>query len=111
MTDFDHLCKNIQRPLRHDALSVNRRRFLQFTALGAGATAASGFLSAPGAMASTLGVSAAAPNDGILVVVGLRGGIDGLNVLGPIDSGRYRDLRPRLGLDPAAVGRIGEGLA
>ncbi len=111
MNNFDDLCKNLQRPLRHDALTVNRRKFLQFTALGAGATAAAGFLSAPGVMAGPLGVTAGNPTDGIVVLVGLRGGIDGLNVLTPIDQGRYRDLRPRLSLDPAAVHRIGGGLA
>lgn len=110
MTDYKEICKELNRPLRHDHLTVNRRRFLQFSAVGAGTTAAAGLLSAPGAMAETLNVQGAGSGQGIVVVVGLRGGNDGLNTVIPVDSGAYHDLRPRLGYRPDEVHRIGSGL-
>lgn len=39
----------------------------------------------------------------LLVLIELRGGCDGLNVVVPVDSGVYHDLRPRLALRPEAV--------
>lgn len=39
----------------------------------------------------------------LLVLIELRGGCDGLNVVVPVDSGVYHDLRPRLALKPEAV--------
>jgi uncharacterized protein (DUF1501 family) len=47
----------------------------------------------------------------LLVLVELRGGNDGLNTVVPVDDGRYRDLRPRLALDPDAIVRLAPGCA
>ena len=46
----------------------------------------------------------------LLVLIELRGGNDGLNTLVPADSGRYRDLRPRLALSGDAVTSFDSGL-
>jgi len=87
-----------------DAWAVDRRRFLQLIGMGAGA----GLLSGP---TSTLldrfvlghdpSAWAAGPvgvNDGILLVIGMFGGNDGLNTVVPYNDGLYYDQHRQLAI-------------
>ena len=86
----------------------SRRRFLQYTAAG---TAIAGLgLAAPG-RASALASSATSPVDGVLVVIQLSGGNDGLNTVAPVEDGSYHSLRRGAALDPEQALPLGEGLA
>ncbi len=70
---------------------LSRRRFLQLSALGAGtAIVAPSWLGDVAGAAAPLG-----PTDGILVLVMMGGGNDGLDTLIPHGDGRYYDLRRR----------------
>ena len=80
---------------------LTRRRFLQL-----GAAAAAGTLTASqlAPLRRLLGISSSggdAEPEGILVVVYLDGGNDGMNTLVPLSDGRYHDLRRRIAI-PAA---------
>jgi uncharacterized protein (DUF1501 family) len=87
-----------------------RRRFLQGV-LAAGGIAAAGlptWLSDAAAGA----VSPLGPTDGVLCVVMLLGGNDGLNTLAPISGtarGQYEGLRPKLGLAASSLLPVGDG--
>ena len=83
-----------KRIIRHPGSRLSRRRFLQMSGAAAG-TAAMGLTFAP----SALGGPA---NQKVLVYVFLRGGIDGLSLLPPIDGtdyGHYVDARDRTLVD------------
>ncbi|OZM71233.1 hypothetical protein CFN78_20745 [Amycolatopsis antarctica] len=91
--------------------SLTRRRFL----IGSG-VAGAGVLAA-GATAVTLPELMNAAQDtpladgaGVLVVVTLYGGNDGLNTVIPAGDGAYQDARPELAYQPDEVLDIGEGL-
>lgn len=78
---------------------MNRRRFLQL----AGATAGGAAL---GPMLSRLQAFAAPPigaTDGVLVLVALDGGNDGLNTLVPYGDPRYYQLRNRIAIPATQV--------
>jgi septum formation protein len=78
-----------------------RRRFLQYSAMGAGAVAVTPYLSRLQAFAAT----PVADNQGILVTINLAGGNDGLNTVVPIGNSAYNALRPTLKIaSPLAVG-------
>jgi uncharacterized protein (DUF1501 family) len=79
---------------------MQRRDFLSALALGAGVVLPLG----PGAWAAT----AASPTRKKLVVVMLRGAVDGLNVVAPVGDENYLRLRPTIGL--AAPGMDGGAL-
>ena len=68
-------------------LTMDRRSLLKGT--GAGVLAS---------LVSTRAAFAAAPTDNRLVLVFLRGGLDGLHALAPFDDRDYRRLRPTLAL-------------
>ena len=74
--------------------SVSRRRFLQGTALTAGAVAMSPYLSALQAFAAP----PVADNQGILITIFLSGGNDGLNMVAPVGNPNYNALRPTIKL-------------
>jgi uncharacterized protein (DUF1501 family) len=84
----------------------SRRRFLQLA--GGGVAGAALFAAMP-----ELSAFAAPPtgSDGLLLTVWLGGGNDGLNMLAPVDDGKYRDARGNIALDPATALRIDNGLA
>lgn len=73
-----------------DPAGVSRRRFLQGVAATATASAVLPSFLASGAGAATLGSS-----EGVLVLIMLGGGNDGLNTLVPYGQGAYYDLRGR----------------
>jgi uncharacterized protein (DUF1501 family) len=73
-----------KRILRRRELDLSRRRFLQMSGLAAG-TAAMGLTFAPTALGGPA-------NQKVLVYVFLRGGIDGLALLPPIDGPDYGHL-------------------
>jgi uncharacterized protein (DUF1501 family) len=76
--------------------AASRRRFL------AGAGAAAG-LSALGQLATVRASFGAAPGTGALVVVFLRGGMDGLSVLVPADDPHLAAARPDIALPGSAL--------
>lgn len=91
--------------------TVTRRRFLTAT----GVTAA-GALAVGATQVSWSGLLSAAqlnplPSDaGVLVVVTLYGGNDGLNTVVPAGDNAYQDARPELAYTPEEVLDLGEGL-
>ena len=80
-----------------DPFSIDRRRFLQAVGMGLGAGLVAGpgtsLLDAvlPGHDPSAWALGPIAPTDGILVVIGMYGGNDGLNTVVPINDGLYYD--------------------
>lgn len=85
---------------------MSRRRFLQLAGAGAGAAAAGGTL---GPLVTALHAHAAAPigpRDGVLVLIMMDGGNDGLNTVIPYTNGRYFSLRPRIAVPAAQVLRL-----
>ncbi|HTL84215.1 MAG TPA: DUF1501 domain-containing protein [Acidimicrobiia bacterium] len=88
-----------------DTPPFSRRRFLQFTAAGAGAVAVTPYLSHLKAFAAP----SVADNAGILVTVCLAGGNDGLNTVIPSGNATYATLRPTLKITNGLS--IGNGLA
>ena len=82
---------------------VTRRLFLQAVAAGVAVTALPAWLAEPAAAATPLG-----GGDGVLVLVTMSGGNDGLNTFIPINNGVYHDRRPRLAIAPnQAIGLNG----
>jgi uncharacterized protein (DUF1501 family) len=82
---------------------MQRRHFLNALALGAG------ILLPVGRSAWAVSAPAASPTGKKLVVVMLRGAVDGLNVVAPVGDENYLRLRPTIGL--AAPGMDGGALA
>jgi len=76
---------------------MDRRRFLNDTALGLGMALGlgAGLAGLPARLAL-----AAAPTNRRLVLMLLRGGLDGLHAVVPYRDPHYRDLRPTLALPP-----------
>ncbi len=88
--------RHLSAPPSNDPFALDRRRFLQMVGLGLGA----GMVAAPGASILDLALPGQDPSawaapigpaDGILVVVGMYGGNDGLNTVVPINDGHYQD--------------------
>ena len=91
---------------------VSRRHFLGGAAAVGGAVLTGCTSEAPVVPAAEAEPSATKvtdPGDGILVLVNLDGGNDGLNTVCPVTDGRYRSLRGSLALDPAKTHEMSEG--
>jgi uncharacterized protein (DUF1501 family) len=73
---------------------MRRRDFLNTLALGAGIVLPLG----PHAWAATAPATGDSPTRKKLVVVMLRGAVDGLNVVAPVGDENYLRLRPGIGL-------------
>lgn len=96
-----------------EANALDRRRFLQLVGLGLGA----GMVAGPGtslldsAFSSSADTAWAAgpiePGEGILLLIGLHGGNDGLNTVVPITDGRYYDQHGALAVPAETTLRIG----
>jgi hypothetical protein len=87
---------------------LDRRRFLRLIGMGLGAGVTSAVAGAPLLSRLMPGYDAAAwasgpigPNDGVLVVIGMYGGNDGLNMVAPITDPNYATQRGSLALTPS----------
>jgi uncharacterized protein (DUF1501 family) len=104
MTQWDSLetaaaLRALSLPAPTDARSISRRRFLQLSAAAAGATTAlPSWFDDVAAAATPIG-----PNDGVLVVVLMAGGNDGLNTVVPTGDGHYYDHRGDLAIAESAA--------
>jgi uncharacterized protein (DUF1501 family) len=90
MLDPDISTRDAMRLLtvREDPWGLDRRRFLQLVGMGIGAAALADF--APGAVREAFAaVTPVLPTDGLLVLVGFFGGLDGLNTVVPYTDGNY----------------------
>ncbi|HYD09882.1 MAG TPA: twin-arginine translocation signal domain-containing protein, partial [Acidimicrobiales bacterium] len=88
-----------------DAGAWTRRRFLAATAAtGAAATVLPAWLGDVAESATPIG-----PNDGVVVVILMGGGNDGLNMVPPVGNGRYHDLRKGIAIDERTALDIGQG--
>ncbi len=105
MTRFDPTNAEIRRALSSsvsDSGSLQRRRFLQAAAaVGGAAMLPLGFAEMAGA-ASPIG-----PTDGVLVILNMEGGNDGLNTVAPTGDGAYYDLRKGVAIAQNAALQIG----
>lgn len=86
--------------------SLTRRRFLQAVAVTGSAALVPTWLADAAAAAVPIGA-----RDGVLVVVWLEGGNDGLNTVAPIGDGSYVTARGRLAVTPATGLTIPQGVA
>ena len=85
---------------------MSRRRFLQLAGAGAGVVTA-------GSLFPGLDAFAAPPvgaDDGIVVLIMMEGGNDGLNMVVPTGESRYYSLRPNLAIAPATALSVGAGV-
>lgn len=83
---------------------LTRRYFLQAAAAAGGATMLSGAFTDMAGAATPL-----AAGEGVVVIVWMEGGNDGLNTVVPIDSGSYYDLRGSTAIQPGSALGIGNG--
>jgi uncharacterized protein (DUF1501 family) len=89
--------------------ALDRRRFLQLVGMGAGAGLVGGGAGsvleafAPGHDPAAWALGPVGPNDGILVIIGMFGGNDGLNTIVPIDDGAYYAQHGGLAIAPEAT--------
>ncbi len=88
---------------------MSRRKFLQALGVGAGAVGAGTALAGSGLFErlEAFGVSSTSANDGILVLVMLEGGNDGLNTVVPYADANYQALRPGIRYDAPGTGTNG----
>ena len=92
-----------------DPNALDRRRFLQLVGLGVGAGALVGptssllDLSLPGLDAAAWAAGPAGPNDGVLIVIGMLGGNDGLNTVVPINDQLYYGQHRSLAIRPEST--------
>jgi uncharacterized protein (DUF1501 family) len=93
----------------NDPLALDRRRFLQLIGMGVGAGALAGpgstllDMTLPGLDPSAWAAGPAGPNGGVLIVLGMFGGNDGLNTVVPIDDGHYYTQHGSLAVAPGAT--------
>ena len=89
-----------------DPTALDRRCFLQLVGLGVGAGVLAGpavsllDLSLPGLDPSAWAAGPAGPNDGVLIVIGMFGGNDGLNTVVPINDQLYYGQHRGLAIRP-----------
>ncbi len=86
-------------------ITLSRRHFM-------GGAGAAGLVTALPltALADFAGAAPPDSTDGLLLTVFLRGGNDGLNTLGPFNSGTYNDQRLSLAISPSSATSAGSGL-
>ncbi|MFJ9779225.1 DUF1501 domain-containing protein [Amycolatopsis sp. NPDC101161] len=90
---------------------VNRRRFLTATGVTAAAALAAGATQVDwGRLMSAAQENPLDPDAGVLVVVTLYGGNDGLNTVVPAGDPAYQNARSELAYRPEEVLDLGEGL-
>ncbi|MFV0257196.1 MAG: DUF4214 domain-containing protein [Acidimicrobiales bacterium] len=91
----------LSRPATPDPAGLSRRRFLQAAAVLGGAAAVPAWMAAAAEAATPIG-----PGDGILVLVTMAGGNDGLSMTPPISDGTYHDERGELALTAETTHRL-----
>lgn len=96
----------ISSPLPVDGGSVTRRRFLQAVALAGGAAMLPSWMAEMAEAANPVG-----PGDGILVLITMGGGNDGLNTVIPIHNGTYHDRRGPLAIPASSAIAISDDRA
>jgi uncharacterized protein (DUF1501 family) len=79
-------------------ISLSRRRFLQAVGAGMGTVAATSMFSN-----DAWGIQSYGPRDGVLLLVTLYGGNDGLNTLIPYTNGAYYSKRPNIAIAANSV--------
>ena len=103
--EYDDALRLLSRPAPTDERALTRRRFLQLAAGGVGAAALlPWWADAAAAAFAPLGAS-----DGVLVIVNMKGGNDGLNTVCPTGTGRYYDRRPTLAIPGEQALSLGAG--
>ncbi|GAB2479867.1 DUF1501 domain-containing protein [Jatrophihabitans fulvus] len=91
--------------------TVTRRRFLVASGVaGAGALAAGAAVVGAGDLAARAATDPADPDAGVLVLVTLYGGNDGLNTVVPAADAAYQDARRDLAYEPDELHDLGDGL-
>ncbi len=92
-----------------DPLALDRRRFLQLVGMGLGAGLVAGpgssllDMALPGLDPSAWAAGPIGPEDGVLVVVGMFGGNDGLNTVVPFNDGNYYEMHGSLAIPGAST--------
>ncbi len=85
--------RHLQRRRRRDPFALDRRRFLQLIGMGVGAGVVASHggsllnLDLPGLDPTAWAAGPIGSNDGILIVIGMYGGNDGLNTVVPFNDG------------------------
>ena len=104
--EFEDIQRALSGPLDMSPSGISRRRFLQMSAVGATVAAVGPTFGKYEALAGPrLG-----HDEGVVVMIQLGGGNDGMNTVVPIAQGAYRNLRGNLALDNDEVHHIGSGL-
>jgi uncharacterized protein (DUF1501 family) len=85
-------------PLPTDRLSLSRRTFLQAAAMASGAAMVPTWLTDAAGAITPIG-----PNDGILVLLTMEGGCDGLSTVIPVSNGTYHDRRRNLAIPASSA--------
>lgn len=85
-------------PERLRGPDLDRRRFLQAAGVAGAATLLPGWLAEAAEAATPL-----RSDQGVLVLLTLTGGNDGLNTFAPVNDGHYRDARRSLALSPGSA--------
>lgn len=85
-------------PLPSDRRSLSRRSFLQAAAIAGGAAMVPTWLADAAQAATPLGAG-----DGVLVLITMGGGNDGLNTVIPTTNGHYYDKRRQLAIPASAA--------
>lgn len=102
--EYDDALRRLSRAVPRTPLEISRRRFLGGLLAGAaGAVALPSWRAAPAWAADPVG-----DDEGILVVVMLGGGNDGLNTVCPVADPLYHDLRGPLAMTAATTLDIGD---
>ncbi|MGI9644467.1 MAG: twin-arginine translocation signal domain-containing protein, partial [Ilumatobacteraceae bacterium] len=92
-----------------DPLALDRRRFLQLVGMGLGAGLVAGpgssllDMALPGLDPSAWAAGPIGPDDGVLVVIGMFGGNDGLNTVVPFNDGNYYEMHGSLAIPGAST--------
>lgn len=107
MNRYDPSTADVHAALSSHALGehqLTRRYFLQAAAAAGGATMLPAMFADMAGAATPLGAG-----QGVLVIVWMEGGNDGLNTVVPINDGVYYDLRGSTAISPSAALGIGNG--
>lgn len=104
--EFEEIQRALSGPVDQSKGGVTRRRFLQMSAAGVTVATVGPMVGKYDALAG----ASLAPDEGVVVMIQLGGGNDGINTLVPIDQSAYRSLRGRLALDSDEVLHLGGGV-